>query len=366
MRFDLLKYQIPFPLDDEKDFQLFTKELFNEIFSTLSFQQRGSKGQWQGGFDVFSDDLRMAVECKKKDRNRSPSDLQKELSEEIQESLEKVQSVEIQSSHKFEKLIVVSTFRNDSVLQDKAAEVSTEKIKVEYWGWQTLKEHLNNCETLKTKYYPFMTELNQTYYSPSRTKQKNTYRAGKDNRHVLEQIHETAERFLPLVVLKKYTLKDLYPFNNTDQRAHHFNYTLEIKNANVAKFLKGLNQNDFGDLIIGDDIDEVKKIDDYELKIRECIYFLRYNFAHKIETSNHGENFTLPTLHRTEKCACEKCNYDNQDFASLLNQISENNKNYNCGSKYEKLRNAFVNFKVGNFKQAFYQLKNVLDNSKKS
>lgn len=73
-----MKYQYE-PLGDEYEFQTFLKDLFNEIYKTSSFEEYGTRGQVQYGIDIYSPELKIAVQAKKKDINRSSRIIVNEL-----------------------------------------------------------------------------------------------------------------------------------------------------------------------------------------------------------------------------------------------------------------------------------------------
>lgn len=359
MQIDLIKFDIPFFLKNEYDFQLFIKELYNAEYGTNSFQQRGVRGQEQNGFDVFSHELGIAIECKKKDlRFQDIKTLRNQLLQDVVDSKTKFDEFELNS--KFNKLIIASNFKDDAILQNKAIELSNEHLNVSYIGWDTLVEYLNNHEGLKTKYYPFIMEFQQLGNYSKKIKRKDLTEDEK-NAHVLIKLTNAFERFLPFIILKRNTLNNLYPINNTEDYAHHIDYTLQITNDEVYTFLKSIKEDEHNNLIIDESLKmELAEIKDHEKKIIDCVHFFRNNMVFEITQKRSAEEVKLPILQSGEKCSCEKCSYENLDFKTVIDKITENNKDYSKGDDYDKLRNAYTNFKMGNYKQAYSQLNHVI------
>jgi hypothetical protein len=272
VQFDLIKYDIPFFFKNEYDFQLFIKELYNEVYSTNSFQQRGRRGQGQNGFDVFSNELRIAIECKKKDfRYQDSNTLRDYLLQDISRSKRKFDQFDFRS--KFDKLIITSNFPDDALLQNKALELSNNSLEISYIGWDTLMEFLNNHERLKTKYYPFMTEFQQIGNYPRKIKHRNLTKE-EQRAPVLIKLSDAFDRFFPFVILKKNTLNNLYPINSSDVYAYHIDYTLEITSNEVYTLLKSIKEDEYGNLIIPEALKkELAVIKDHEEKIIKCIHF---------------------------------------------------------------------------------------------
>jgi hypothetical protein len=151
------EYQLP-PLKDERQFEYFICDLFNELEKTgpiqnTEFQHFGIKGQAQKGIDIFSLKTRTAIQCKLKDIRKKDEVIRKSLIDDIQSDLEKTSSLQF----KIEKLIFVSTFRDDSSIQEYVSHFQQEnalKFNLCYWGWDTLSKYAEQYETIIKKYFP--------------------------------------------------------------------------------------------------------------------------------------------------------------------------------------------------------------------
>ncbi|WP_202966868.1 hypothetical protein [Chryseobacterium sp. Hurlbut01] len=114
----MAKYQLP-PLKDEKLFEELTCDVFNFVENTTSyvntdFQIFGVKGQNQKGIDVFSNKTKTVIQCKLKSIGRKDETIRKNLIQDIDADLEKVKELKIE----FDKFIFVSTFRDDTQIQE--------------------------------------------------------------------------------------------------------------------------------------------------------------------------------------------------------------------------------------------------------
>jgi hypothetical protein len=153
----MAKYQLP-PLKDEKIFEEFICDLFNVIentntYNNTDFQTFGVKGQNQKGIDVFSAQTKTVIQCKLKDVRKKDDVLRKNLIEDITIDIEKVKDLKIE----FERYILVSTFRDDTKLQEFVNEIRNEQnlsFYLYYWGWDTISKHAEQSEIILKKYFP--------------------------------------------------------------------------------------------------------------------------------------------------------------------------------------------------------------------
>ena len=140
----MAKYQLP-PLKDEKLFEELTCDVFNFVENTTSyvntdFQIFGVKGQNQKGIDVFSNKTKTVIQCKLKSIGRKDETIRKNLIQDIDADLEKVKELKIE----FDKFIFVSTFRDDTQIQEHLNQLQKElnlPFYLYYWGWDTISNH---------------------------------------------------------------------------------------------------------------------------------------------------------------------------------------------------------------------------------
>lgn len=150
-------YQLP-RLKNERKFEEFICDLFNEIESTDSFQNTeyqhfGVKGQQQKGIDIFSAKSKTVIQCKLKDIAKKDEVIRKNLIEDIHADLKRAFDLQFEIN----RFIVVSTFRDDSVLQEFMSKLRDEArlpFPLYYWGWDTLSKYAEQYESILTKYFP--------------------------------------------------------------------------------------------------------------------------------------------------------------------------------------------------------------------
>jgi hypothetical protein len=153
----MAKYQLP-PLKDEKLFEEFICDLFNQIENTNSyqntdFQSFGIKGQNQKGIDIFSSATKTVIQCKLKDLRKKDDIIRKSLIEDFEQDLLKVTTL----NFSFERFIFVSTFRDDAPLQEYVSELKERNqypFNLYYWGWDNLSKYAEENETIIKKHFP--------------------------------------------------------------------------------------------------------------------------------------------------------------------------------------------------------------------
>lgn len=218
-----IKYQFQ-PLGDEYQFELFIKDLFNAKYNTHSFQTYKGRGATQHGIDVYSTEVKVFVQCKKKDLSRSKDVLQKELQNDFEESLEMLIGLPyIDAKDSSFTFILASTAKRYN-LQDTAGLLAQKhqlpdakpKLKdVQYLGWEAIEELLNDLPAIHAKYYPGYVPKDLTTIPPI---DKNEV-VGRDKD--LESIKELIKADRPLLLvnglggigkttLAKYYVQDAY------------------------------------------------------------------------------------------------------------------------------------------------------------
>mgnify|MGYP001103253725 CR=1 FL=1 len=150
-------YQLP-PLKNDKQFEEFICDLFNEIENTNSYQNTdfqtfGVTGQNQGGIDILSPKTKTVIQCKVKDLRKQDEVIRNSLLKDFNTD---VQSA-FQSGIEFERFILVSTFRDDTYIQRHATVLRDElriAVAFYYWGWDTLSRYAEQYENILVKYFP--------------------------------------------------------------------------------------------------------------------------------------------------------------------------------------------------------------------
>jgi hypothetical protein len=149
-------YQLP-RLKDEKKFEEFICDLFNEIEKIdnsdhTQYQLFGVKGQQQKGIDIFSPKSKTVIQCKLKDIGKKDDLVRKSLMADIHSDLKKAFDLQFEIS----RFIFVSTFRDDSALQEFTIQVMEEArlpFPLHYWGWDTITKYAEQHESILAKYF---------------------------------------------------------------------------------------------------------------------------------------------------------------------------------------------------------------------
>jgi tetratricopeptide (TPR) repeat protein len=141
------------PLADEYVFQDFLKDLFNNIYKTNTFEVYRSKGYSQFGVDVYSPQLKIAIQAKKKNILRNEPELIQELRKNLSETLQNLKSF----SHPVEQLYFATTTKKYAVIQDEALQSSNSVLSVQFWSWEDIQKHISDYSMLCKTYYPHLT-----------------------------------------------------------------------------------------------------------------------------------------------------------------------------------------------------------------
>ena len=152
------KYQF-LPLKDEKEFESLVNDLCVEKYG-IEFQVYGRKGQKQNGIDGLSfskNEKQIVYQCKNKFVNRDDKKIQAELLEDIENEAESA-NAEFQSINTF---IFANSFKQDTVLQDKAIDLTNQYgFTVIVWSWEEIEGLLEKLLNITKQYYPEIFDKN--------------------------------------------------------------------------------------------------------------------------------------------------------------------------------------------------------------
>jgi hypothetical protein len=152
----MAQYQLP-PLKNDKEFEEFICDLFNEIENTSSYQNTdfqtfGVQGQKQSGIDILSPKTKTVIQCKVKDLRKHDQVIRNSLIQDFNTELQNA----FQSGMTFERFILASTFRDDTHIQ-RHATILREELKTPvtfyYWGWDTLSRYAEQHDSIIAKYF---------------------------------------------------------------------------------------------------------------------------------------------------------------------------------------------------------------------
>lgn len=147
-----MKYQYE-PIGDEYKFQTFLKDLFNAIYETSSFEEYGTKGQIQYGVDIYSPELKIAIQAKKKDINRNS----RTIISELLSDLTKTNSDLDRFPHPVDHLYFATTTTKHIQVQDACIEASLSgNRKLQFFCWIDIQEEITKFSSIRNKYFPYL------------------------------------------------------------------------------------------------------------------------------------------------------------------------------------------------------------------
>jgi hypothetical protein len=163
MRELLESFQILPPWNDDVKFENFITSFFNDLDKTNSYDRFGRSGQKQSGIDVYSYEKKTVIQCKLKHINGNTEKIRKELLLELENDFKDFNDYRELNNLDFNRFIFASTFHSDTHISTECMRKSTDKIKVEYWSWERIKQSISE-PLFKIYYNEFISILND-YYS---------------------------------------------------------------------------------------------------------------------------------------------------------------------------------------------------------
>lgn len=143
-------YEIP---AEESTFEDLVCDVLNAVNQTDSFQLYRGRGNQQFGVDIFSNKLQRVVQCKKKDTNRKDSELRCELNADLESTVSKLRGW----PHKFKTLLLVTTTKKFSSVQDRAIALSNnEDFDIHIWAWAEIEKHIHRFSHIRERFYPHL------------------------------------------------------------------------------------------------------------------------------------------------------------------------------------------------------------------
>lgn len=143
------------PLKDEKEFESLVNDLCEEKYD-FEFQVYGRKGQKQSGIDGLSfskNEKKIVYQCKNKLIIRDDKEIRAELLEDLENEVKS-------ASAKFPNIdtfIFANSFKQDTALQDKAADMSRlYGFTVIVWSWEEIEGLLEKNLKVAKQYYPHL------------------------------------------------------------------------------------------------------------------------------------------------------------------------------------------------------------------
>lgn len=148
-----MQYQYE-PLADEYVFQDFLKDLFNCIYKTNSFEVYRSKGYAQYGVDVYSPELKIAIQAKKKSILRNEPELIQELKRELIKTIQDLNNF----PHPVGSFYFATTTKKYAAIQDESLKNSSPALGVQFWSWEDIQKHIPYHATLRKTYFSHLSD----------------------------------------------------------------------------------------------------------------------------------------------------------------------------------------------------------------
>jgi len=131
---------------DQQKFEAFVCELFKKLEQSNTFFVTDSKYR-ENGIDIYSPAKNIAVQCRKNENGKTSKQLFSEIMGELKQNFEK----HYKSNIKLNKLVLISTYRNDELIFEYIKFLKIEnkyQFEIEYWGWETISQYLKEYEYL--------------------------------------------------------------------------------------------------------------------------------------------------------------------------------------------------------------------------
>lgn len=234
----MAKYQFP-PLKDEKLFEELICDIFNHVESTDSyrntdFQLFGVKGQNQKGVDIISSNTRTVIQCKSKDIRKSDDAIRKNLYADMEADLLRISEIDFS----FDRLVFVSTFRDDARLQEYAVILKDKgslPYDIYYWGWDTVAKYIEEFEDIRNKYYP--------QYKPKRAKSvKPEFPEGALGRNLSKKNYVS-------YLIKRYGEWKQFELDRKNEKFNWASFNKSIMNRYKASGINYIDIRHFDDLV---------------------------------------------------------------------------------------------------------------------
>lgn len=117
--------------DDPHGFELLVRDCAAIKFGQ-DFHLRGRSGQTQDGFDIFSDDWTLLIQCKAySETTKNYRDLRKDIKAEFTKVKAHLQREEREDKRPFWRFIFATTLKSDSPTQDIARDIPVKEIDEE-------------------------------------------------------------------------------------------------------------------------------------------------------------------------------------------------------------------------------------------
>lgn len=134
-----------FPISDPKLFEEFIRDYFNDYYKTESFKIYGRNGQTQKGFDVYSPEKKIFIQCKQVSIFGDPQKTRNKLSKNLESDFNAFQKYALSLNlPKPLYFYAASTFPDETKFSDFTIKNTNENLIIEYWSWTTLMNKIRD------------------------------------------------------------------------------------------------------------------------------------------------------------------------------------------------------------------------------
>ena len=350
------------PWNDDVKFEDFITAYFNDLEKTTSYDRFGRLGQKQHGLDVYSSSKKTVIQCKLKlISGGNDEKIRIELIDELDKDFKSFLAYNNENNLSYNRFIFASTFYSDTHISTECAKRTTDKITVEYWSWEKLKNNITD-NTFKT-YYSEISRILEEYYSQNSTnlfglKNINPFKVDK-SKSLIDQLKDILEYHTSEIKIQPiHLLKNNYPFKKSDDFYPYYSlFTLTTDNDELFELFESLKiENEK----VSTNVPRFKKgtkISSQKLKfiLEKLSEHLVYNIQHRKlhKTVNIRYSFKKP-------CDCIRCSFGRLDYKATFNRLLLKPKNIN-----DKLLLAYSQYELGNYVESARGFEDVAKNAKK-
>ena len=156
--------------------------------------------------------------------------------------------------------------------------------------------------------------------------------------------------FIPTHILRKY-----YPFANSEESEAYYNlFTLSNVRENLIAVFESIEIGENNEFIFKDR-SLFEGIEDYEKKIQNVFRRLTHNLVYKLDSRTNTKSVST-YFDGSGLCECYRCTYNRFEFHKTLPGLKSNEAELK-----EKLKLAYINYKIGNFQTSSNLLLEIVD-----
>jgi hypothetical protein len=327
----LPRYNIPPSFEDEKEFERFVCDVFNDIHETNDFELYGRGGQDQDGIDIISIGKKIAIQCKLKkathnsDNSKTSKELVKELIKDFDSFKSRFSTDEISEFH------FAVDFLSDKNIQDECLKLEkSHAYTVRYWYWSRLIE--NSSEKTRLKYFKLFSDANSAYYLNRKPRSYNVdsnISYGKNLKNYLAETHQNFNYIPVHILIDTEVLVDITSRKNS----YYENFAFNSNKKELLELFKNLEKKG-----------EVNQFENSDLTTKEAnniISTLNKNSVYFITDGSTENYFELPKSDKI--CDCISCSIKNFNYKrafDLETKLPESKLN-------EISYKGYFNFKLG-------------------